>query len=120
MKAQPGPMVSGRYFFPNAPLLCVKQMPAWAVMSRKWIWAVAECVRTSAGAKTQAHKKRKRLAVIRRGKLLEILPITSRLRKKLSPSFARPDGRGRPSPHEHLGAPSRARGSPAARCCLQD
>src|ERR1039457_109555 len=35
MNAQPGPMVSGSHFFPKAPLLCVKWMPAWAVMSRK-------------------------------------------------------------------------------------
>src|SRR5713226_10188608 len=26
-------MVSGRYFFPNAPLLCLKWIPAWAVTS---------------------------------------------------------------------------------------
>src|SRR5215469_12469724 len=42
MNAQPGPIVSGKYFFPNAPLLCVKWMPAWAVTSRKVIcWAQA-------------------------------------------------------------------------------
>src|SRR5712671_4580781 len=35
MKAQPGPMVSGSHFFPKAPLLWVKWIPAWAVMSRK-------------------------------------------------------------------------------------
>src|SRR5215469_15658371 len=40
MNAQPGPIVSGRYFFPKAPLLCLKWMPACSVMSRKWIdWA---------------------------------------------------------------------------------
>src|SRR5580700_1432487 len=33
MKQTPLPMVSGRYFFPNAPLLCLKWMPAWAVTS---------------------------------------------------------------------------------------
>ena len=32
-KAQPVPMVSGRYFFPKAPLLCLKCIPAWAVTS---------------------------------------------------------------------------------------
>src|SRR5215213_8653056 len=26
-------MVSGRYFLPTAPLLCLKRMPAWAVTS---------------------------------------------------------------------------------------
>src|SRR6266576_2644623 len=30
MKAQPAPIVSGKYFFPNAPLLCLKRMPACA------------------------------------------------------------------------------------------
>src|SRR6185295_13211550 len=33
MKAPPAPMVSGRYFFPKAPLLCLKRMPASAVTS---------------------------------------------------------------------------------------
>src|SRR5277367_4034469 len=33
MKQTPLPMVSGRYFFPKAPLLCLKWMPAWAVTS---------------------------------------------------------------------------------------
>src|SRR5215467_16232089 len=41
MKAQPGPMVSGSHFFPKAPLLWVKWMPAWEVMSRKVICADA-------------------------------------------------------------------------------
>src|SRR5271170_7497682 len=30
-------MVSGRYFFPNAPLLCLKWMPASSVISVNWI-----------------------------------------------------------------------------------
>src|SRR6516225_7813591 len=30
-------MVSGSHFFPKAPLLCVKWIPAWVVMSRKVI-----------------------------------------------------------------------------------
>ena len=33
MKAQPAPIVSGKYFFPKAPLLCLKRMPAAAVTS---------------------------------------------------------------------------------------
>src|SRR6476620_7039042 len=33
MKAQPEPIVSGKYFFPNAPLLCLKRIPACAVTS---------------------------------------------------------------------------------------
>src|SRR5580658_240241 len=33
MKQTPLPMVSGRYFLPNAPLLCLKWMPACAVTS---------------------------------------------------------------------------------------
>src|SRR6185295_13507412 len=32
-KAQPVPIVSGRYFFPKAPLLCLKCIPACAVIS---------------------------------------------------------------------------------------
>src|SRR5437667_12107708 len=43
MKAQPGPMVSGRYFLPKAPLLWVKWIPDWLVMSRNWIcWTEAK------------------------------------------------------------------------------
>lgn len=30
-------MVSGRYFFPKAPLLCLKRNPAWAVTSENSI-----------------------------------------------------------------------------------
>src|SRR5947209_11849582 len=37
MKAQPGPKVSGRYFFPKAPLLWTKRTPAACVTSRKRI-----------------------------------------------------------------------------------
>src|SRR5262245_22294402 len=33
MKATPGPIVSGKNFFPNAPLLCVKRIPAFTVTS---------------------------------------------------------------------------------------
>src|SRR5580704_11037067 len=33
----PLPIVSGRYFFPNAPVLCLKWMPACAVTSVNWI-----------------------------------------------------------------------------------
>src|SRR5712692_3787457 len=52
------------------------------------------------------------------------LPITWRPRRKCEPSFARPDGRERPSPHDSrpapAAAPKRARESPAARCCPRD
>src|SRR5689334_24900588 len=48
MKAQPGPMVSGNHFFPNAPLLWVKWIPAGAVTSRNWIWAWAARTRQKA------------------------------------------------------------------------
>src|ERR1700687_2699067 len=34
MKATPGPRVSGKNFFPNAPLLCTKRMPDCCVISR--------------------------------------------------------------------------------------
>src|SRR5215470_20137091 len=33
MKAQPEPIVSGKYFLPNAPLLCLKRIPACPVTS---------------------------------------------------------------------------------------
>jgi hypothetical protein len=33
MKQTPLPIVSGRYFLPNAPLLCLKRIPACAVTS---------------------------------------------------------------------------------------
>ena len=33
MKHAPLPIVSGRYFFPNAPLLCLKRIPACEVIS---------------------------------------------------------------------------------------
>src|SRR6266849_1929158 len=54
MNAQPGPMVSGSHFFPKAPLLWVKWMPAWAVMSRKVMCccACAKLATTSSNGKT--------------------------------------------------------------------
>src|SRR5580658_2344995 len=36
MKATPGPIVSGSHFFPNAPLLWTKWIPAARVTSSKW------------------------------------------------------------------------------------
>src|ERR1044072_4200825 len=33
MKAQPEPIVAGKYFLPNAPLLCLKRIPACPVTS---------------------------------------------------------------------------------------
>src|SRR5919108_5844482 len=41
MKATPGPMVSGRYFLPNAPLLWTKWIPACCVTSRNWMEEVS-------------------------------------------------------------------------------
>jgi len=38
-KAHPDPIVSGRYFFPNAPLSCLKRIPAAAVTSANVIGA---------------------------------------------------------------------------------
>src|SRR5215467_7730605 len=35
MNATPGPIVSGKNFFPNAPLLCVKRILTFAVTSTK-------------------------------------------------------------------------------------
>src|SRR3989442_1031952 len=37
MKAQPAPIVSGRYFFPNAPVLWLKRIPDWRAISTKWM-----------------------------------------------------------------------------------
>src|SRR5437868_1561211 len=59
MKAQPGPMVSGRYFFPNAPLLWRKWIPPCAVMSRKvicWPCEGSAVQNNSAAARTTAAK----------------------------------------------------------------
>src|ERR1039457_2176380 len=43
-------MVSGRYFFPNAPLLCLKRIPACAVTSVKLIGPEGRSSLFSAGS----------------------------------------------------------------------
>src|SRR5580704_9711331 len=56
MNAHPGPMVSGSHFFPAAPLLCTKLMPACLVMSRKRTCALAtqtNAVQISSGGRKQ-------------------------------------------------------------------
>src|SRR5438132_2765902 len=63
MKAQPGPMVSGRYFFPKAAWLWVKRMPAWAVMSRNvMFWACAGTIGSLSAAAAKAANFRERSA----------------------------------------------------------
>src|SRR3989442_1602768 len=60
MKARPGPMVSGSDFFPKAPLLWVKWIPACAVMSRKWIcwaWLVSASDKANNHGDTEARRK---------------------------------------------------------------
>src|SRR5271157_6140910 len=61
MKAQPGPMVSGSHFFPKAPLLWEKWMPAWAVMSRKVMrscaWLAVAIMKTSNHSETESRRK---------------------------------------------------------------
>src|SRR5437667_8085469 len=47
-KAQPGPMVSGRYCFPKAPLLCLKRTPAATVTSVKTTGGAAVAARPRA------------------------------------------------------------------------
>src|ERR1017187_10285082 len=68
MNAQPVPMVSGSHFFPKAPLLCVKWMPAWAVMSRKvMVWAGTKTVAASRKGNTHhgdTEARRKTLLVL--------------------------------------------------------
>src|SRR5208282_3235318 len=112
MKAQPEPMVSGRYFFPKAPLLWTKWMPACAVMSRNWM----RCAEAEA-----ANKSKKRETSILR------IIVTLRRWRFDWPSFAR---RGRvedPCPHEgpsphglRLAAPTHVRGWLGVRCCPRD
>src|SRR5208282_24151 len=49
MMQTPLPIVSGRYFFPNAPVLCLKRMPACAVTSTKSIGPEGLAVSSSRG-----------------------------------------------------------------------
>src|SRR5712671_6953147 len=56
MKAQPGPMVSGSHFFPKAPLLWVKWIPACVVTSRKTCCAAE---RSGAAARKPAARRDK-------------------------------------------------------------
>src|SRR5579864_3037625 len=102
MKAQPEPMVSGRYFFPKAPLLWTKLIPAWTVISRNSM----RCAEAEA-----ANKSRKN---VKSG-----LPIILRLppRRLGEPSFAPSP---RPLDDPRLTAQKRAREQPDARCCPRD
>src|SRR5215471_632013 len=99
MKATPGPIVSGRYFLPNAPVLWTKRMPAACVMSRNRV--------PEAGLEAGA------------------LPLANTTRVTNRSAPGRID-RISPNPQceligEHPGAgPGCAHGSPGVRCCLPD
>src|SRR5208283_4652528 len=104
MKAQPGPIVSGSHFFPKAPLLWVKWMPAWAVMSRKVMVCACAKMLAAISSKSNTHHGG---TEAQRNAGKESLPdecITFGLRKlwrrEQLPGFARLDGRGRPSLRE--------------------
>src|SRR5262245_57043489 len=49
MNATPGPIVSGKNFFPNPPLLCVKRIPALPVTSTNCTPACGPCEFVPAG-----------------------------------------------------------------------
>src|SRR5258706_12191398 len=101
MKAQPGPIVSGRYFFPKAALLWVKWIPAWAVMSRNVIfWACA-------GKATKIDRRTRSLRII--WSFLGRQQWFSFEQSSIQPYFRAP-----------VAEPTRARESLAARCYLRD
>src|SRR5580693_5594181 len=104
MKAQPGPIVSGNHFFPNAPLLWVKRIPACAVMSRKWIsWPSLN--------PDKHHNHRDKEKQNNPADFFEKMCLTGNLQpQRLSLHVLRISE----------AAPRRARESPAFRCCLQD
>src|ERR1700716_1270186 len=99
MKAQPGPMVSGSHFFPKAPLLWVKWMPAWAVMSRNvmcscaWL-AVTNTKGITHHRDTEAQRQADKEFFFK--VCITVGPRKSRWCGML-PGFARRDGRMRPS-----------------------
>src|SRR3984893_14356024 len=116
MNAQPGPMVSGSHFFPKAPLLWVKWMPAWAVMSRNVTCAGATIA--AAGRNGNTHHRyieaqRKALLalsfwLLAKGQRLRANSENFLLKERITfgpreswcgllPGFARLDGRMRPS-----------------------
>src|SRR5437588_11164417 len=110
MKAQPGPMVSGRYFFPKAPVLWVKRMPPDSVMSRKVIWEFwAEEIglkKSKMNKSGSTHKRVRALAPARKftGLLLNQPTFSTHLILTLEPVAAR----------------RHARESAAAHYCLPD
>src|SRR6266851_8249415 len=99
MNAQPGPMVSGSHFFPKAPLLWVKWMPAWAVMSRKVTCAGARI----AAAGRKSNPNHRDTEAQRNGDKTFFLKVCITFGPRefgfrlLLPGFARRDGRMRPS-----------------------
>src|ERR1017187_9025896 len=111
-------MVSGSHFFPNAPLLCVKWMPACVVTARKWIcWAwlavIASKSRIHHGDTEARRKLRQNFILIPRlpgcWTLAGLCPAGQP--RRLSPHVSR---------KAPAAAPKRAREPPDARCCLRD
>src|SRR5208283_58225 len=66
MNAQPAPMVSGSHFFPAAPLLCTKLMPACLVISRNVTCAADVEARTA----HRSSKKKKDLCMAFMGSVI--------------------------------------------------
>src|SRR6266404_8487145 len=138
MKAQPGPMVSGSHFFPKAPLLWVKWMPAWAVMSRKVMRSCARLAVTNTKGNTH-HRDTEAQRNAGKKFFLNVC-VTFGPRESrwygLMPSCARLGRAGRPSPHESWCCVPpggwrvrcsksavgriRARGYSVVHCCLRD
>src|SRR5437016_4458273 len=128
MKAQPGPRVSGRYFFPNAALLWMKRMPAWEVISRKVMgcacagWMSSKIVAAARAANFLARQSAG-LKPCLGGNREPRLSITWKPREKRcvvgKPSGARVGRVGDP-PARDPAAQKRVRGCPGVRCYLLD
>src|SRR5271169_2264662 len=103
MKAQPGPMVSGSHFFPKAPLLWVKWMPAWAVMSRK-VMVCAGTLMVAANREANTHHGNTEARRIPGRRFCLEVRITFGPRElewqQLPSNCARLGRAGRPSPHD--------------------
>src|SRR6266550_602484 len=110
MNAHPGPMVSGKYFFPNAALLCTKRIPARTVMSRNQVFCADPSALRSTPARIEA--KRKQILFICEGRIM----VSHPQEELQQPYAAEPRfvSAGLPV------APRRARAPPAAHCCLPD
>src|SRR5260221_13639761 len=61
-KAPPAPMVSGRYFLPKAPLVCLKAIFAAAVTSVNWMAAAGSAAEGPLAARAAARPTEARMA----------------------------------------------------------